>query len=116
VPDKVESSRLEQYEADGTEIKWPEVTLQYLIDYFFECGACLSTGMGNVPITWQELKAWQDQTGIELQPWEARILKQASRAYVTQAQESTKPNCPPPGRVVEADPLKQAQKIKSIFR
>ena len=34
--------------------------------------------------------------GLELQPWEIRILRKLSFDYLVQAQQSTKPECPPP--------------------
>jgi len=92
------------------------VTLFYLVEYLWEAGASLSTGMGSVPLTWQELKAWQEQTGIELQPWELRIIRKASQEYVVQAQEAHKPDCPPPGKIVEQDQLKVAKHIKQVLR
>jgi hypothetical protein len=72
--------------------------------------------MGAAPIGWQDLIAWQSQTGIALQPWEARIIRQASREYVSQMAEAMKPECPPPGKVIEKDPLKLAKHIKNILR
>lgn len=79
-------------------------------------GACLNTGMGQVPLSWQELESWQRQNGINLKPWELSIIRRASAVYVEQLQLSAKADCPPPGKVVEQDQKKLAQHIKGILR
>lgn len=38
--------------------------------------------IGDGPITHCELRAWQENTGIELQPWEARTLRSLSNDYL----------------------------------
>lgn len=79
-------------------------------------GACSNFGMGQVPLSWQEIESWQRQQGITLRPWELSIIRQASVVYVEQLQLSRKADCPPPGKVVEQDQKKLAQHIKSILR
>lgn len=116
MPEGAEVSRREKFEADGAEILWPEVDLFYLVNYLWEAGPCLYGGMGPVPLSWQELQSWQEQTGTVLQPWELTIIKAASRAYAEQISISGKADCPPPNRVVEHDPEKLAKHIKSILR
>lgn len=55
-----------------------------------------STGMGAAPLSSREIVAWQEGSGIILQPWEFHILRDMSRAYLAQLHESEKPDCPPP--------------------
>jgi hypothetical protein len=52
--------------------------------------------MGPVPLQWAELAQWQRLTSAPVQPWQARALRQASAAYVSQLHESSAPDCPPP--------------------
>jgi len=79
-------------------------------------GACVNTGMGQVPLSWQELESWQKQQGFALNPWELSIIRKASSVYVEQLQLSSKADCPPPSKVIEQDPKKLAQHIKGILR
>ena len=95
---------------------WPELRCEYLFHYLMSAGACINTGMGLVPLSWQELESWQKQQGITLSPWELSIIRQASAVYVEQHHISTKVDCPPPGKVVEQDQKKLAQHIKGILR
>jgi hypothetical protein len=116
VPEKSEESRIEQYEAAGKDIIWPELSCPYLFDLLMSMGAYTNLGMGHVPLSWQEIKSWQEQNGIELKPWELGIIRRSSAAYVQQIQDSMKPECPPPGKVVEQDPNRLAKHIKGILR
>ena len=88
----------------------------YLFDYLMQAGACLHSGTGRIPLTWQELESYQQQQGIALSPFELDVIRTASNAYVYQSQLSTEPNCPPPDRVVQHDPEKLAKHIRSILR
>lgn len=62
----------------------PEVRAEYLLGYFFEVGPVMAGGMGPAPISQQELVAWQTNTGIELRPWESRVLRRLSSDYITE--------------------------------
>lgn len=52
--------------------------------------------MGECPLTHEELRAWQENIGLALQPWEVRFLHRLSLDYLIQAQRAANPNCPPP--------------------
>jgi hypothetical protein len=73
-------------------------------------------GMGLIPLTWQEISAWQESSGISLATWEANAIRRASKEYARQVSISDKPDCPPPGKVIEQDPEKAAKHIRSILR
>lgn len=60
----------------------------YLTDWLFEIGPMTA---GNV-IGWQDLTCWQRITGIELQPWEARILRRLSGEYALECLAARKPD------------------------
>jgi hypothetical protein len=92
------------------------VQAAYLVNFFRELGSCLQTGMGLIPLTWQEIESWQRQNGLELKAWEVKALKLASSAHVSQVAISANPNCPPPNKAVEIEPEKLDKKIKSILR
>lgn len=73
----------------------------YLVDFLFEVGPTASSGMGEGPIDFGDLDAWQRQIGFVLQPWEARFLRRLSIEYLVQSQKSEKPDCPAPWKPEE---------------
>lgn len=76
---------------------YPEIAAgAHLVGYLYEIGPTLSGGMGDIAITHTELRAWQDNVGIELQPWEVQLLRTLSAAYLDQLHKATDPNCKPP--------------------
>jgi hypothetical protein len=62
----------------------------YLINYLFEVGPVMAGGAGPTAITHGELRAWQANLGIELEPWECRFLRRLSREYVNELQRAEK--------------------------
>lgn len=115
-PEKQEKTRYEQLQDDDKQVLWPELSCPYLFNFLIQAGAASQSGMGQVPLSWQDLECWQKQHGITLNPWELSIIRRASTVYVEQSQAAVKADCPPPGKVVEQDQQKLAQRIKSILR
>lgn len=74
----------------------PPVVAAHVLAYLFEVGPSLVSGMGEGPLTNEELAAWQANIGIELQPWEARALLRLSREYLYHRKLYEKPNSPQP--------------------
>jgi hypothetical protein len=70
----------------------PDCDAQYLIEYLFEIGPT----EGDAPLSHAELQAWQQNTGITLQPWELRLLKKLSLEYLGMYREASEPDCPVP--------------------
>ena len=68
----------------------------YLVAYLWDMGPTMVAGMGLGPLTHEEIRAWQSNTGVWLQPWEARILRQLSMDYIVQMRDAEKADCPPP--------------------
>lgn len=89
-------SRRAAYEQDGIECTMPDCDTEYLIGHLFDIGPVQNTGMGLAPISHLELRAWQDNTGICLESWEAVFLRRLSSEYVRAAAEAKEPNCPAP--------------------
>lgn len=60
----------------------------YLLSYCLDAGLCDKTpdrmngGMIFSPLSWQEIKAWAELTGVKLGRWEARMLRMISCEYV----------------------------------
>lgn len=73
-------------------LEWGE----YLINFLWEFGPGMPTGSGSGPVTFSEMDAWQRVCGIDLQPWEAQLLRRLSIEYCNESCLATKPNRPPP--------------------
>lgn len=89
---------------------------RYLVDHLLEVGPTTSTGMGAGALTWAELQAWQRQIGIELHPWELRMVRRLSRDFAVEAHRATAPDAAPPWR--EETPLARARvdsQLRSIL-
>lgn len=67
-----------------------------MLTWLFEIGPTQSGGMAAGPITQQELAAWQMNTGIELQSWQARFLRRLSIEYLNEQHAAAKRNHPAP--------------------
>lgn len=67
-----------------------------MLQWFMEAGPCSQGAMGPVALQWGELAQWQRLTGTPLHPWQARALRRASSAYVSQLHDASAPDCPPP--------------------
>lgn len=52
--------------------------------------------MGLCPIGWRDIVAWQEVTGVELEPWLARLVRQLSAAYLAEYTAAEKPDRPAP--------------------
>ena len=71
---------------------------RYLLDYLLDVGPVVSGGMSAAPVTSRELMPWCEETGIRLQPWEAKCIRRLSRDYLAESHKAEKRNCPPPWR------------------
>lgn len=78
--------------ADGIEPEIPYIEAAYLVVYLNEIGPVMPDG----PLTFGEIESWQRQTGIELQPWEVRLLRSLSMEYGNESIRAKKTECPPP--------------------
>lgn len=76
----------------------PPVGAAYLLGYLWEVGPTMAAGGYPGPVTHEELLAWQELTGIELQPWEMRFLRRLSGEYMAESRRAEKRDCPEPAR------------------
>jgi hypothetical protein len=82
----------------------PSIEAEYLIAHLFEIGPAMASGGYPAPITHEELLAWTELAGIELQPWEARFLRRLSCEYIAESQRAEKADCPAPSKQHEFAP------------
>lgn len=91
-------SRLARRRAQGLEDpQMPPVEHgKYLLKYLHKVGPSMGTGMGAIPLTFGELQAWQQQTGLDLQPWEVETLRRLSSDYVLETHRAASFAAMPP--------------------
>jgi hypothetical protein len=58
--------------------------MAYLLEMLFEAGPTVATPMGDTPLGWSDLRAYAEMTGTDLDPWEARTLREMSAAYLAE--------------------------------
>jgi hypothetical protein len=92
-------SRAELLEADeeaGDErpqLDLPEIGFgAQIVDYLFEIGP--TTG-GEV-ITFTEMRAWSEASGVQLDAWESEMVRRLSSAYLAEYDAAQSPDRPPP--------------------
>jgi hypothetical protein len=71
---------------------------EYLVSFFYSAGSAMQTGMGLVPLTWQEIDAWARRCGYNhsLSPFEAETIRKMSEAYAVQYAKASQRICPQP--------------------
>lgn len=112
-------SRGKRFADDKKAVTLPAVEQgYYLIDHLLDAGPVISTGMGAVILTWQELTAWQAALGLVLDPWELRMIRQLSAEYLAESQRATAHDCPPPwsDEPTEAQRDRVALQLRQAFR
>lgn len=115
--DPAPQTRLERMKADGLEPMLPDCSAPHLIEHLLEVGPFEVTGMERVPISWRELQAWQDQTGVALDAWQARLLRRLSSDYLSSSRAAEKLDCPAPWATSAPEDNRDAiaRRIDAIF-
>jgi hypothetical protein len=83
---------------DGIRPQMPPNPAPHIIARFIEMGMTQSNGMGATPLSWSEISAWCDRTMINLPPWESRLMRELSSAYLAEGRVAESETCPPPWR------------------
>lgn len=98
-------SRLEAMTKSGITPVMPPNPLPHILDYLIEMGLTEAAGMGEGRLSWREIDAWCCRTSIDLQPWEARLIRTLSVEYIAEGRKAENEHCPPPWRapVTEAE-------------
>ncbi|TCP91892.1 hypothetical protein C8J42_103584 [Sphingomonas sp. PP-CE-1A-559] len=91
-------SRREQMKKDGIQPQMPPNPAPHIIGRFIEMGMTQSDGMGRTVLSWSEISAWCERTMINLPPWESRLMRELSSAYLSEGRVAESGTCPPPWR------------------
>ncbi len=81
---------------ESEELEMPPCAASHIVGYLFEIGPVVLVGMGQGPISHVEIAAWQCNTGIDLDSWEARTLRSLSHEYLVESVQATNRDCPAP--------------------
>lgn len=88
-------SRFDEMKASKILPPMPPNPMPHFILWFTELGIA-GSGMGPAPLTWIEIEAWQRSVRIGLSPWEARLMRSLSVAYLDQKGKSELTTDPAP--------------------
>lgn len=124
VPEGSKKSRLAAFKEQGDDssfLKFPDIDgAEYMVALLQEAGLVSATGMGVIPITWQEIEAWLNTTELDLSVWEKLTIKEMSEAYVSEFNSaSAKDAAAPYVPAIEPEQIDRkavANKIGSVLR
>lgn len=73
----------------------------HLLDAWHDMGRHAYGGMGPVPLCDRDIRAWCENIGLSLSPWEVRAVKDMSRAYLAEQSAAEDPLHSPPFGALE---------------
>lgn len=97
----------------------PLLGFDYLAAAWSECGAYEVGVNGILPLSWQEIHAYNAATGNRLCSYDCRLISLMSRLYCDQYHKSTDGNCKQPyvsEAVAKPKADDQSERIKAMFR
>lgn len=107
-------TRQEKFQAEDIEHTMPDAgPAAYLLDIFFDVGPVLYSSMGESPIGYEQLVAWEQAHGVRLLPWEVGTLRSLSLAYLGEKVRSEDPSVAAPGSIDETpeDAVQRRERI-----
>jgi hypothetical protein len=119
VPDKEETSRLEKIKKNedvDLDNILPDVDCyEYLLNWLSEAGFSMSGGMGEVPLSFQEI--WAFGFKYDITKFEMDMIRSLSERFVAGKQKYKNQFYPQPYRreITEDERKQVADKIKAIF-
>jgi hypothetical protein len=108
-----EGSRISKLNAEERVAAMGGCALPYLRDILFEVGPTMPGAMGSVPVTHEELRCWQLNTGLRLFPWECLYIVRLSREWCAETERARDPMTPKPGL---EDDRREAARVTANMR
>ena len=102
-------TRIERMKRDKVTPKLPPNPMPHLIGHLMEIGLSEAAGMGAAPLSWLTIDVWQRITGVELSPWEARLIRKLSVEYLAEGRRAESETCPPPWRAAVTRSEREAE-------
>lgn len=82
---------------DSAVLKLPNLEeAAYLIGLLLEAGLASTSGMGAVPLSWQDIDAWIRVTESSPSVWQKLLVRELSEAYVAELNLASDVNRPDP--------------------
>jgi hypothetical protein len=77
---------------------YPEIpeAAAYLVGALMEAGPTTVAGMGEIPLTWADLAAYQRGSGQDFAPWELRLIRRLSSEYLSESIRAKAPDARAP--------------------
>lgn len=90
-------TRLESITKGGGVVHLPPVVLGLpTLQKFMDVGPCSPGAGGPAALSYTELQAYSTVAGANLAPWEAKLLRDLSKVYVSFLRQGETPATPPP--------------------
>lgn len=83
---------------DKVPVQMPPNPVPSITENLMDIGLSEAAGMGAAPLSWKEIDAWCNRTGVDLPPWEARLIRKLSVEYIAESRRAESDTCPPPWR------------------
>ena len=96
--DEERLSRIEELRKNRIPPPMPPNPAPHIVNRLIEMGLTEAAGMGVAPLSWREIDAWCARTGVDLDPWEARLIRRLSAEYLAEGRRAESETCPPPWR------------------
>ncbi len=91
-------SRIDDLKRKKIVPQMPPNPAPHITDWLIEMGLTQAVGMGAGPLSWAEIAAFQVNTCIRLEPWETRLIRELSKAYLAEGRLAESENYPAPWR------------------
>ena len=90
----------------------------YLVSALMEAGPTTVAGMGEIPLTWADLMAYQHGAGQDFAPWELRLIRRLSGEYLSESIRAKAPDARAPWiKEVTAEQRSEvAQQMRDVLR
>lgn len=102
-------TRLEEMKSRNIEPQMPPNPAPHIITWLIDMGITGSTGMGKIALSWTEIDAWRRMTGLNIDPWVARLIRHLSSVYISEGRKAEDETCPPPWRAEVTQREKQLE-------
>ncbi|WP_294036265.1 hypothetical protein [Sphingopyxis sp.] len=76
--------------------RMPPNPMPHFIEWFTDIGMVESGGMAAAPLGWTTIANWQQGMAVTLEPWEVKLLRDLSIAYLAQKSNSELTTDAPP--------------------
>lgn len=87
------------------------------VELLMEIGPTMAAGMGPTIVTWEEIDRWCARTGVDLEPWESKLLRRLSGDYIAESARAREPACLSPWQTEPTERRREVveQRVRGLF-